>query len=171
MFQSSAAESATLNTIDIGTDICSISTKIRDGTHNVGIRLYDCDQNIFVDETWLNFGSWTPLQPIPENQIILGFKCTAESNYEFLIHLSFLLGNEEEVAIFSELSFPATETYPSMEEFGDLLKQGSFPKLSGINYKHEDDQSEASAFQLIFNNGADPSPLFATSGSSDETLV
>ena len=94
--------------------------KVRLGRFYTGIRLCDIDKNCFVDETWSSRDAeWTPLEDakLPQKTSIIGFKCETDNTFwplsKFLMHLSFILGHENEVGIYKEIRFPAWETYPS----------------------------------------------------------
>ena len=62
-----------------------------------GIRLYDADQELIVDEDWREYElggdeKWTQLQEIPDGQQIIGVQADDSNSVNTLIALSFMLG-------------------------------------------------------------------------------
>ena len=62
-----------------------------------GIRLYDGDGNLIVDESWLEDGlqndeQWTPLQEIPDGKQVIGVQVDNSNSISNILALSFVLG-------------------------------------------------------------------------------
>ena len=51
--------------IDSTRDIRFVSFQIDRGTYYTGLRLYDDEYRIIIDDTWLSDGTWAPMQKIP----------------------------------------------------------------------------------------------------------
>ena len=76
------------------------------------------------------------MQKIPEDSHIIGFKCDTETDEDYLINLSLLLGKIGKPGITGELRFPAMEAYPTLSQYKEFEQQGVFPTLSGIDIKY-----------------------------------
>ena len=102
-------------------DICPASEEVNGAWYN-GIRLYDENEALIIDESWHNFGEWTALEHgwIPGDEIIIGLRCDATSYYSYIYHLSLILAKENKAEIVNELRFPPMNTYPSYEVFKPL---------------------------------------------------
>ena len=86
---------------------------LRENLLYTGIKIY---KDIGVELNTVYFDSnqtlqnieWTDLQEIPADKHIVGFKCvTNDASPAAILHLSFLLANNEESEVSGELNYPS----------------------------------------------------------------
>lgn len=80
-----------------------------------GIRMFDGDDNLIIDEIWTQESSkdnWSKPQVIPKDQRIIGFQGKL---FGTVSGLTFLLGKKGEAGIVGELWFPEMNSYPNFE--------------------------------------------------------
>ena len=127
-----------------------------------GLRFFDESYSMITDIQWADDSTtsrWTPMQGIPVNKHIVGFKCNTEGLS--LHYISFLLGPIGHAEITSEINIPKLEVYPAFEQFEELYNGGSF-QLEYIIFKNRGN-SALSGLQFSFTNGVDSS-FIATKG-------
>ena len=108
-------------------NIRHVSMLMNLGLEYNGLRFFDEDYSMITDVQWADDSStarWTPMQGIPVNKHIVGFKCNTEG--QNLHYITFLLGPIGHAEITGEINIPKLDSYPAFEQFEQLYNGGSF---------------------------------------------